>query len=425
MVAYRATDGTLAFELLSRIVKELEARFGPRATIPFTQGFVSQQNEDFVHTATGIQSIADQVLGKMEWEFLQDPDSIPVEPVETIQISDIRIHVSPAHRTRTLFKTKDDSDTVTLNEVQTEAASYGNMKTIIPEEIQPEDMQVGVAKELASLPHPSVPDWPGSPGLLPASPNKDGSPFKGHLLQMHLTQWTLQDAFNLPPVEDDFDPLFSHWDETVNLTKHSYSVHSKDTQRRTFQGMMTTLNMTTENFFQQIEGLSFPQVLQEYTVHRLRFAYPDNSSTGILPDAQVVGLPLVPKGHPLRSQSHWWLSHNPHHDDIMAMPQGPLMYLFIMAYYLVLDFGPATDYPSFIKTAGLTVTPAILTSMMQTYISLCEHSTSLYRKVHKREVPGGEVASVHMEELSEASSTALQALSQYNSTFFVTAQECG
>ena len=66
------------------------------------------------------------------------------------------------------------------------------MRNIIPEVIQPEGMQVDVAKELASLQHPSVPDWPGSPDLLPASPNKDGSPFKGHLLQVHLTQWTLQ-----------------------------------------------------------------------------------------------------------------------------------------------------------------------------------------------------------------------------------------
>ena len=110
------------------------------------------------------------------------------------------------------------------------------------------------------------------------------------------------------------------------------------------QGMMQCLDQEPEPFFSGIQKLKFEEVLYYYTIHRVWCACPNAFSLGVSDKQTAVALPLMPQKHSARRELNMWLSHNPHKDDILNMPSGKLMCLFLLSFYDVLALGAKSKF---------------------------------------------------------------------------------
>ena len=99
------------------------------------------------------------------------------------------------------------------------------------------------------------------------------------------------------------------------------------------------------------------------------------------------------------------------------MTTGKLLHLFIMSYYYVLHLGDEEEFPEFAKMVGLTATPQMLNSMMQSYIQACKHATAIYRGVHKRYLPSACTTSFHDDTMTHMSDDTVQTLAHFGGMF--------
>ena len=199
IACFKAEHSALCLELCTRVVPFMIERCGPNAEAPFLREFVAEQKEAFVTTPTGIKSRADLAVETHEKDY-ENLGDVPVEedPSHRVLIADVQLHVPRAHRSRTLFKMKDESAATSLKEAEEHAATHGSLLQQVTTVALPDDDNFDLASELSTLKCSSIEEWPNCPELQEPSPNPDGSPFDAFVTQLHRILYQLQDALFAP-----------------------------------------------------------------------------------------------------------------------------------------------------------------------------------------------------------------------------------
>ena len=102
-------------------------------------------------------------------------EDVPVEEDLScrVLIADTRLHVPGAHRSRTVFKMKDESTATSLQEAKEDAATHGSLLQQVTTVTLPDEDDFDLDSELSTLKCRSIEEWPNCPKLQEPTQNPD------------------------------------------------------------------------------------------------------------------------------------------------------------------------------------------------------------------------------------------------------------